>query len=42
MRAWLAENPLFTIADLGGNSRSPGRVMATTIHSAKAWNSMPL
>ena len=35
MRAWLAENTLFTIADLGGNSRSPGRVMATTIHSAK-------
>lgn len=35
MRSWLAENLNFTVADLGALARSPGRVMATTIHSAK-------
>ena len=35
MQSWLADNPNFTVADLGALARSPGRVMVTTIHSAK-------
>lgn len=35
MRAWLASNDEFTTAELGALARSPGRVMATTIHSSK-------
>lgn len=35
MRAWLTANRNFTTADLGALARSPGCVMATTIHSAK-------
>lgn len=35
MQSWLTANRNFTTADLGALARSPGCVMATTIHSAK-------